>query len=72
MGKVKSMLTQWVGDSLSPLDASYETSPSSSETEATASSAPAEEAPVEEAPADDGGMSQGECAGPEGCEIVWD
>ncbi len=65
MGQVKGMLAQWVGDSL---DASYETSPSSSETEAAASPAPAEEAPAEEG----GGMSQGDCAGPEGCEIVWD
>jgi hypothetical protein len=63
MGKVKGMLAQWVD-----LDASHSTSPSSFETEAAVSPAPAEEALAD----DGGGMSQGECAGPEGCEIVWD
>jgi hypothetical protein len=72
MGKVKNMVAQWADDGL-VLDTSYDISPSSSKTEAAASPAPAEEAPAEEAPAEDGGgMSQGECAGPEGCEIVWD
>ena len=63
MGKVKDMLIPWVSvnDGVT-LDAS------TSETETAASSASAEEAP----PEDVGGMSQGECAGPEGCEIVWD
>jgi hypothetical protein len=68
MGKVKDMLTPWVSvnDSVT-LEASTASLPPS-EIETTASPASAEEAP----PEDVGGMSQGECAGPEGCEIVWD
>jgi thiol-disulfide isomerase/thioredoxin len=70
MSEVKGMLAPFVGDSLAPQEPSND----SSQTPAPEPAQAQAEAPPAPAPAEEegGGMSQGDCAGPEGCEIVWD
>lgn len=68
MSGVKGMLAPWIGDALTQEPSDDAVQPSD------IAPAPSDVAP---APAraqaeDEGGMSPGDCAGPEGCEIVWD